>query len=206
MYKKITAALLCLYLLLLVGCFNDSADVNSTQTSNVGTESYDTTSSEPLSSEPASTPESSENVSDVSSNDVVSSESNDKTVYLVADKNGDLVNVKMMVKNNPGIAAFTVRINYEKDKVTAKSITSSLLGFISNLQQPNANPNGTVTAVYGNLKGTETDGELFNITFMINEAATGNTSFVIDCDADDFVTPDGTYINFHLQSITVSLT
>lgn len=131
---------------------------------------------------------------------------NAPTVYLTAERSGSTVTVHLNVKNNPGVAAYTIKINYDKQKVTPKTITGVLTSpIVSNLQQPNATLSGSVTAVYANTKGTSDDGEMFGITFDINDKAEGIAKFEIIADENDFVAPDYAYIIFQKQNVNVTI-
>ena len=111
-----------------------------------------------------------------------------------------------MVKNNPGVAAYSVKVDYDKEKVTPKTITAGITKpVVSNLQQPNATLHGSVTAVYANLNGTKENGEMFNITFNIKDGASGNTEFKIVASEGDFVAPDYAAILFNQQNTSISL-
>ncbi len=132
---------------------------------------------------------------------------NAPTVYLQAEKSGNTITVKFMVKNNPGVAAYTVNVAFDKQKVTPKTIPAGISSpVVSNLQQPNANlSDSSVSAVYANTKGFSNDGEMFNITFEIKEGASGEAKFEIIADEQDFVAPDYTLILFRKQSAVITI-
>ncbi len=131
---------------------------------------------------------------------------NAPTVYLTATRDGNTVTVSFNVKNNPGLAAYTIKIGYNTAKLIPKAINATLSTPVtSNLQQPGAAPKGKITAVYANLTGVSKDGELFNITFDVAENAIGSAEFEIIADENDFVAPDYAYIQFQKQNTEISL-
>ncbi len=132
---------------------------------------------------------------------------NAPTVYLKSERDGNTITVRFMVKNNPGVAAYTLNVTFDKQKVTPKTITAGISSpVVSNLQQPNVTLSGSsVTAVYANTKGFSADGEMFNITFKINEGATGDAEFKIIAEEQDFVAPDYAYVIFQKQNTKISI-
>ena len=158
------------------------------------------------SSETESTPESGSESGNENNPEIEPLDPTAPTVYLDATRSGNTITVKLMVKNNPGVAAYTVKVDYDKEKVTPKTITAGVTTpVVSNLQQPNAVLHGSVTAVYANTAGTKENGEMFNITFDIVDGATGNAEFKIVADEQDFVAPDYAYIMFQKQNTSISV-
>ncbi len=205
LFNRFFALLLVICLLSLVGCGGSdttSSDNSTTTSDTLIIPPDDSTSSNNSSvSSVISTPDSS---SANSSTQVKPLDPTKPTIFLTANKSNNQVTVNINVKNNPGIAAYTIRINYDTDKVTPKTITNNLTAVTSNLQQPNVTLHGYVTAVYANTDGVSKDGVLFSITFDIDYAE-GETDFTITAGNKDFVKPDFTSINFQKQNTKISL-
>jgi hypothetical protein len=189
---------------------NTSSEVSSSDLesfwNNVEIEIETNSNASGTSSETESTPESGSESGNENSPEIEPLDPTAPTVYLDATRSGNTITVKLMVKNNPGVAAYTVKVDYDKEKVTPKTITAGVTTpVVSNLQQPNAVLHGSVTAVYANTAGTKENGEMFNITFDIVDGATGNAEFKIVADEQDFVAPDYAYIMFQKQNTSISV-
>ncbi len=99
----------------------------------------------------------------------------DIAVGNVSGRAGDTVTVPVVISNNPGIAAFKLKVTYDKERLVPVSITkgSILTGSItSNIQQGGDMTRfDYVTAYWDNPSDFTADGELFNVTFKINDSA-----------------------------------
>jgi hypothetical protein len=221
-FMKFLCKTLAVFLLIsaLAGCNankTDSSNPDNTSKSSSATSSVDSSSevsSDDLNDlwpdvelEVESNPDASQGASTDSNDPVEEADPNAPTVYLETEQSGNTVTVKFMVKNNPGVAAYTVNVTFDKQKVTPKTITAGISSpVVSNLQQPNVTLSGSaVSAVYANTKGFSNDGEMFNITFEIKEGASGEAKFEIVADEQDFVAPDYAIILFKKQGAKISI-
>lgn len=93
-----------------------------------------------------------------------------------APKAGGLVTLPVTISQNPGIAGFLFKVNYDKSALIPKEITRGALTadgtFTSNLEQglPVESLN-SVTAYWSDSNSVTEDGELFNITFEVKSGA-----------------------------------
>ncbi len=118
---------------------------------------------------------------------------------------GDTVTLPVSIKNNPGISSFTFRLNFDKSKVTPVSITknSALPGSLtSNLQQSGVDKESLdyVTAVWANDSNYSGDGELFSVSFKINETAADGEDIPIE-----ITYTKGGIVNQDLEDVDVNL-
>ncbi len=88
---------------------------------------------------------------------------------------GDTVTVPVVISNNPGIAAFKLKVTYDKERLVPVSIAkgSILSGAItSNIQQGGDMTRfDYVTVYWDNPSDFTADGELFNVVFKIADSA-----------------------------------
>ena len=105
---------------------------------------------------------------------------------------GDYVDIPITITNNPGIAGFSLTINYDKEKLIPVAIEKSDMlidgNFASNLDETEDGSGlNQVTATWSDTDLITEDGTLFNIMFVVNDnVAVGETLPVeISYDIDD---------------------
>ena len=125
-------------------------------------------------------------------------------IYLDAKKTGDRITVSVISKNNPGIASFTIKINYNKQVLAAEKIQKGIISVTSNLQSTTNIP-GYVTAVYVDAKGTNENGTLFSVSFKIADQDAESTDFSISSNSKSFINSDMKYVDFAVQGVSVKL-
>lgn len=126
---------------------------------------------------------------------------NSPTIYLEAEKKDDKVIVKVCARNNPGVATFNFRVDYDKTAVEPEKIEKGLVIVTSNLEQT-TNLAGYITAVWVDVKGTTENGTLFTITFKPKSGATKAT-FSITADKNAFINPDVKPVEFKLKGTEI---
>lgn len=125
-------------------------------------------------------------------------------IYLDAKKTGDRITVSVISKNNPGVASFTIKINYNKQVLAAEKIQKGIISIYSNLQSTTNIP-GYVTAVYVDAKGTNENGTLFSVSFKISDQDAESTDFSISSNSKSFINSDMKYVDFAVQGVSVKL-
>ena len=126
---------------------------------------------------------------------------NSPTIYLEAEKKDDKVIVKVCARNNPGVASFNFRVDYDKTAMEPEKIEKGLVSVTSNLQQT-TNLAGYITAVWVDVNGTTENGTLFTITFKPKSGATKAT-FSITADKNAFINPDVKPVEFKLKGTEI---
>ncbi len=206
-FNRIFASLLIICLLSVNGCNSsetNSSDLNTTSLNNSSVSADNTTSNNESSTsslESNIVNNSSQEQTTNSSTPEPEIDANAPTIFLTTEKNNNnTITLNVNIKNNPCIAAYTMRINYDQQQVTPKTITKGLTSVTSNLQQPNTPLQGFVTAVYVETAGMSEDGVLFSITFDMNSPNI-TTEFTIGTSS--FTKPDYSSVNFQKQNITI---
>lgn len=84
---------------------------------------------------------------------------------------GDNVKVDVKINNNPGIASYKLKLNFDRTKFTPVSIYGREI--TSNIQQPGVDLSSLsyVSAVWVNESDSNTDGVLFSVEFKAISAA-----------------------------------
>lgn len=96
------------------------------------------------------------------------------------------IDAKVLIENNPGISAFVIDMEYDKNKITPISINQSDIlkdGTIaSNIQQENIDISelNKVTIFGMSLNDIKENGELFVVTFNVVDKAQGETSVTLN--------------------------
>lgn len=126
---------------------------------------------------------------------------NSPTIYLEAEGQNDKVILKVCVRNNPGVASFSFKVNYDKNAVSPEKIEKGLISVTSNLQST-TNLSGYVTAVYVNANGTNENGTLFSVTFSPKDGA-DSAAFSISADKNAFVNAEFKPVDFKLKGTEI---
>ncbi|MDR3288647.1 MAG: cell wall-binding repeat-containing protein [Peptococcaceae bacterium] len=104
---------------------------------------------------------------------------------------GDEVAVAVSIANNPGIATFNVKLNYDKSQLEPLSLAQggaiTAGGITSNLQIPglDAAQLDYVTALWYNPSNISANGVLFTVKFRIKPGASGTIPLTLTYNADD---------------------
>lgn len=226
MEKKIISVVISLAILIsvvLCGCKDTGNKTGNDTSSDVSASSSAGTASgsENSSSGSETQGDASENVSNTSSDASASSETtaskstgsegtssdildtDEPTVYLKASQSGETVTVTGYIKNNPGIAGMSIRIDYDTSLVTPKKIEGKLMSVTSNLQQEGIDPDGSVTVVYVSPSGMTDNGELFTVTFK--KEKTGLATFKLMAGDNSFVSPETKYVKVNAVGYGITL-
>ena len=80
---------------------------------------------------------------------------------------GDIVEVHISISNNPGIASYKLKLNFDNTKIIPEAISGE--NITSNIQQPgfDASNCDSVTAVWENASDITENGILFSVSFQI---------------------------------------
>lgn len=80
---------------------------------------------------------------------------------------GDIVKVNISISNNPGIASYKLKLNFDNTKIIPETISGE--GITSNIQQSGIDKSSCecVTAVWESASDMAEDGVLFSISFKI---------------------------------------
>lgn len=119
---------------------------------------------------------------------------------------GDEVTVPVSISDNPGVSSFTLRLNFDKTKLTPVSVTknSALPGALtSNVQQSGIDKNGLsyVTAVWANETNYSDNGVLFEVKFKIVEDVSNGEDIPISIKYSK-----GNIVNQDLIDVDLNLT
>lgn len=124
-------------------------------------------------------------------------------ICLEAEKDSGKIVLKVSVRNNPGVASFSFRVNYDKNAVSPEKIENGLVSVTSNLQQTTELA-GYVTAVYVNINGTNSDGTLFTVIFNARDGA-DSAAFSVASDKNSFVNADIKPVEFKTFGTEIKL-
>ncbi|MCL2838852.1 MAG: S-layer homology domain-containing protein [Oscillospiraceae bacterium] len=109
---------------------------------------------------------------------------------------GETVEVSVAITNNPGVAAFSFVLNFDRELVTPVSFEQNIRGMlISNLQFVDGEDLEFVTAIWASVTNFTEDVTLFTVTFKISEEAQGNIE----------ISMTGEMINENLGEVTVRI-
>jgi len=133
------------------------------------------------------------------------------TVSGVAGNEGDEVVVSVLLSDNPGLATFKVRLNYDKSKLEPVSISQGAAltvgGITSNLQVEGIDVSALdyVTAYWYNTSNISANGVLFTVKFQIKEGAAGNIPLTLTYEPDDVSNQNGDNVPVTVQDGTVTV-
>ncbi|MDR3288648.1 MAG: hypothetical protein LBT22_04410 [Peptococcaceae bacterium] len=126
------------------------------------------------------------------------------------DANGEF-NAVVSIANNPGIATFTVRLNYDKSKITPVSLTQGAAltvgNITSNMQIPDVDVSrfDYVTAMWYNPSNITANGIVFTVKFKVKDGVSGETALGISYGAGDISDQMGVDVDFVCQGTTAQL-
>lgn len=88
---------------------------------------------------------------------------------------GETVKIDVSISNNPGIASYKLKLNFDKAKLEPISISGN--GITSNIQQSGIDKNSLdfITAVWSNESDSKQNGVLFSVYFKIKQTSEGIT-------------------------------
>ena len=124
---------------------------------------------------------------------------------------GDEVVVSVSLSDNPGLATFKVRLNYDKSKLEPVSITQgaalSVGGIMSNLQVEGIDISALdyVTAYWYNAANISANGVLFTVKFKIKAGAEGNIPLALTYEPDDASNQNGDNVAVAIQNGAVTV-
>lgn len=89
-------------------------------------------------------------------------------------KAGELVDIYVNIKENPGVAVYNLKVKFDRNKLTPVSISQGINGgdkITSNLNEPNVIPETLtyVTALWNNFSNMNYNGYLFRLRFKAKE-------------------------------------
>jgi len=107
---------------------------------------------------------------------------------------GQTVDITVSINGNPGIAMFSLKMEYDKSSVTPISIEKGAAlavgEIISNLQISEATDLDYITAFWYNAADITADGALFTVKFRINDSAAGRIPVNVSYNAGDICNQD----------------
>lgn len=100
-------------------------------------------------------------------------------------KSDETVSVSVKISDNPGIAAYAVKLNFDKAALCPVSISGA--GVTSNIQQDNVNKEQLdfVTAIWSSESNRTDDGVLFTVEFAVKSGYVGSTELTLSYDDGD---------------------
>ena len=107
------------------------------------------------------------------------------TVSSETVKSDGTVAVSVKILDNPGIAAYAVKLNFDKAALCPVSISGA--GVTSNIQQENINKEQLdfVTAIWSSESNRTDDGTLFTVNFAAKSGYTGSTELTLSYEEGD---------------------
>lgn len=135
---------------------------------------------------------------------------NAQEIKVYANKLDKTVVADIIIEDNPGIAGFALRIDYDNKKLTPISIQTgtALQGFTitSNMHYTeNISQLEYITAVWVNNSNVKTDGILYTIMFSVKDNAYGDTSITITQQKDGISDAYLNVVEFELEDAVVNL-
>lgn len=117
------------------------------------------------------------------------------TVSTVSGKAGDVVNVKVTITNNPGIATFSLKLNFDNSKLEPVALTKGAAvtsgSITSNVQAgTNLSQLSFVSAFWVNANNITANGELYTVQFKIKTGASGNIPLTLTYNPNDVANKD----------------
>lgn len=109
------------------------------------------------------------------------------TVSSAECKTGEFVDIYVNIKENPGVAVYNLKINFDKSKLTPVSISQGINGgdrITSNLNEPDIKLENLnyVTALWTNFSNMNYNGYLFKLRFKAKEnIAFSNVPITLEC-------------------------
>ena len=107
------------------------------------------------------------------------------TISITADtpnENGEF-NATVSIKDNPGLASFTLRLRFDNTKLEVLSRTQGELGGVTLPNVANANTNGAAVFDWVDADGFNDDILLFTVTFKVKDGASGTTNLSLEVGA-----------------------
>lgn len=120
---------------------------------------------------------------------------------------GEIITASVMIDNNPGIASYKIKLNFDKSKLCPIEIYSDNGDITSNIQQPGADVSALdfVTAVWSSESNTNTNGILFNVKFRITTDINTISNFNISYNKGDICDKDYNDIAPSVKNTSVML-
>ena len=101
----------------------------------------------------------------------------------------DEIKVSVSAKDNPGIAAFKLKLKYDNTALTPVSLTkgTAVTGSITtNINSLNENSN-YVTALWSDVVNNNNDGVLYSVVFKVKDNSNANTKLSVTCSDKDII-------------------
>ncbi|MDR2156356.1 MAG: S-layer homology domain-containing protein [Clostridiales Family XIII bacterium] len=131
-------------------------------------------------------------------------------VGTVAANPGETVDVSVSFSHNPGIAAFSLKLNYDPAALTPISVaqgTALRIGSItSNLQgESDLSKTGFVSAVWVNPSDFTGDGTVYTVKFRIHESASGDIPVTLSYDIGGIVNQNYEDVEAEIENGSISI-
>ncbi len=130
---------------------------------------------------------------------------------LTAEVVGDQLVAKVNLSDNPGVAGFHLRVDFDNTKLCPVAITDSELVDCKYIYSPISKEDAVlsdfefVNAFYFNPSNFTKDGLLFSLTFDILDGASGETELTLACEDGDNTNENLEDVIFELENCKVNL-
>lgn len=124
---------------------------------------------------------------------------------------GDIIDIAVNIENNPGISAFTLKLDFDKARLTPVSVTR---GDVVASGDVTSNMDNTsdyeslnfISVLWVNTADVKTDGVLFSVKFKIKDNAYGQAALTLPYEIGDTTNQNFDDIPFDIVNGTVSIT
>ena len=122
---------------------------------------------------------------------------------------GDVVKVSVLISDNPGIAVFVLKLEFDNTMLEPISLVQGSAitdgGIISNIQAESLSKLTYVSAFWAHAVDIASDGELFSVTFKIKDGASGSIPIRLHYEKEDIANQNLEDIDFDIVSGNITV-